>query len=209
MPRFRNRMLLRCPIEDFNLCEDCPYYDFVAFELNCQGDCPTCPTATVNRCPCVDVERVRAYWRDREIDDHVLLSTTLLVDSTLDDGDVTDLDGLVESIRRHRLIFPLVVRPYKPGRFERYEVVVSQRMLVAVRAAGLIKVPCIIKERLTDEQALQLIHDVDYYFNHYQEPRGGLFDAVRGKVIQFPKPVLNEVEAVQREARCGVRIQRR
>jgi len=157
----------------------------------------------------VDVERVRAYWRDREIDDHVLLSTTLLVDSTLDDGDVTDLDGLVESIRRHRLIFPLVVRPYKPGRFERYEVVVSQRMLVAVRAAGLIKVPCIIKERLTDEQALQLIHDVDYYFNHYQEPRGGLFDVVRGKVIQFPKPVLNEVEAVQREARCGVRIQRR
>jgi len=120
----------------------------------------------------VDVERVRAYWRDREIDDHVLLSTTLLVDSTLDDGDVTDLDGLVESIRRHRLIFPLVVRPYKPGRFERYEVVVSQRMLVAVRAAGLIKVPCIIKERLTDEQALQLIHDVDYYFQSLPGTQG-------------------------------------
>jgi hypothetical protein len=118
-------MLLRCPIEDFNLCESCPYYDFVAFELDCQGDCPTCPTATVNCCPCADVERVRSYWRDRKIDDHVLLAVHLLVDSTLDEGD---------------------------------------RMLVAVRAAGLGKVPCIIRERLTDEQALTLIHDVNYYF---------------------------------------------
>lgn len=203
MPRFRNRMMLRCPIEDFDLCSKCPYYDFVAFELNCQGDCPTCPTETVNRCPCVDIERVRAYWRDREIDDHVLLAVNLLVDSTLDNGDVTNLAGLIESIHRHRLIFPLVVRPCKPGRFERYEVVVSQRMLVAVRAAGLTKVPCIIKERLTDEQALELVHDVDYYFNHYDRP------AIRhGNVIQFPQQ-FHQPARRRKEAECGTYVQSR
>ena len=133
----------------------------------------------------------------------MLLAVDLLVDSTLDNGDVTNLAGLIESIHRHRLIFPLVVRPCKPGRFERYEVVVSQRMLVAVRAAGLTKVPCIIKERLTDEQALELVHDVDYYFNHYDRP------AIRhGNVIQFPQQ-FHQPARRRKEAECGTYVQSR
>jgi len=72
--------------------------------------------------------------------------------------------ALVRAIRRRgELVFPLVVRPWEHGKRERYEVVASHEVYSAAREAGLDRLPVIIKRRLTDEQALELIREIRLY----------------------------------------------
>ena len=57
------------------------------------------------------------------------------------------IEELVDSIREHGIIQPIVVRKKKKG----YEIVAGERRWRAAMKAGLAEVPCLLKE-LTDEQ---------------------------------------------------------
>ena len=87
----------------------------------------------------------------------------MVVSSTLV-PQVAPSPALVRAIRRRgELVFPLVVRPWEHGRRERYEVVASQEVYSAAREAGLNRLPVIIKRRLSDQQALELIREMRLY----------------------------------------------
>jgi ParB family chromosome partitioning protein len=61
------------------------------------------------------------------------------------------LDELAESIRRHGILQPLIVRQREGG----YELIAGERRLQAARKAGLADVPVVVRET-TDEQMLAL-----------------------------------------------------
>ena len=65
--------------------------------------------------------------------------------------DPQQLSGLVESIRRHGVLQPIVVRPSAGG----FEVVAGERRWRAAEAAGLGSIPAIVRS-LTDQEALEL-----------------------------------------------------
>lgn len=65
--------------------------------------------------------------------------------------DAQELSGLVESIRRHGVLQPIVVRPASGG----YEVVAGERRWRAAEAAGLSTIPAVVRT-LTDQEALEL-----------------------------------------------------
>ena len=62
------------------------------------------------------------------------------------------LKGLVDSIKEHGVVEPVVVRPVAGGR---YQLVAGQRRLEAARRAGLEAIPAVVQD-LTDEQVLVL-----------------------------------------------------
>jgi ParB/RepB/Spo0J family partition protein len=70
--------------------------------------------------------------------------------------DVGNVDDLVESIRKHGLINPLVVRPGQDGK---YYVVCGSRRLVALKALGVREVECIVRE----------MGDLDAFVKSYHE----------------------------------------
>src|SRR3990167_3800311 len=61
--------------------------------------------------------------------------------------DRDSLFQLADDIKKNGLINPLTVRPVA----ERYEVVAGHRRFSALKIAGIIKIPCVVRE-LTDEQ---------------------------------------------------------
>lgn len=65
--------------------------------------------------------------------------------------DQEELDGLVESIRRHGVLQPLVVRPVGDG----YQVVAGERRWRAAQILGMESVPAIVRP-LSDQEALEL-----------------------------------------------------
>lgn len=65
--------------------------------------------------------------------------------------DPQELSGLVDSVRRHGVLQPIVVRPSAGG----FEVVAGERRWRAAEAAGLATIPAIIRT-LTDQEALEL-----------------------------------------------------
>jgi len=60
------------------------------------------------------------------------------------------LDDMVESIRVNGILMPLLVRPLQDGD---YEVLAGHNRLESGKIAGLLEIPCIIKEGLTNEEA--------------------------------------------------------
>ena len=62
------------------------------------------------------------------------------------------LKGLVDSIKEHGVVEPVVVRPVAG---DRYQLVAGQRRLEAARQAGLTAIPAVVHD-LTDEQVLVL-----------------------------------------------------
>ena len=162
MPRFRKLMLIKCPRFFTGECDHtCPHFSHFLLE-NCSEDCPSCPVAVRSRCPCVDHTQVEGYWQ-QAVDEHTLLPARMVVPSTLVPQAVPPL-ALVQAIRRRGgLVFPLVVRPWEHGRRERYEVVASQEVYSAAREAGLDRLPVIIKRRLSDQQALELVREMHLY----------------------------------------------
>lgn len=69
------------------------------------------------------------------------------------------IDELAESIREKGLLQPITVRPSPDGR---YEVIVGQRRLRACHKAGLDPVPCLVRDDLsdTDAVAISLVENV-------------------------------------------------
>jgi len=65
--------------------------------------------------------------------------------------DPQELSGLVESIRRHGVLQPIVVRAAAGG----FEVVAGERRWRAAEAAGLTTIPAVVRT-LTDQEALEL-----------------------------------------------------
>jgi ParB family chromosome partitioning protein len=66
--------------------------------------------------------------------------------------DAEKLQELVESIRMHGVVQPIVVRPVGGGR---YELVAGERRLRAAIAAGLTTIPAVVRQ-LTNQQSLQI-----------------------------------------------------
>ncbi len=66
--------------------------------------------------------------------------------------DPEKLDQLVQSVKEHGILEPLLVRPLGDGE---YELVAGERRLRASQAAGLVEVPIVVRE-LDDRQALQV-----------------------------------------------------
>ena len=183
MPRFRRLMLIKCPRFFTGECDHtCPHFSHFLLE-NCSEDCPSCPMAVRNRCPCVDHAQVEAYWQ-HAVDEHTLLPARLVVPSTLV-PQVVPPPALVQAIRRRGgLVIPLVVRPWDHGKRERYEVVASQEVYGAAREAGLDRLPVVIKRRLSDRQALELMREIPLYLGSCA---GLHWEADLDKrVIQFP-----------------------
>ncbi len=65
--------------------------------------------------------------------------------------DPQELSGLIDSIRRHGVLQPIVVRPSAGG----FEVVAGERRWRAAEAAGLSTIPAVVRS-LTDQEALEL-----------------------------------------------------
>lgn len=59
------------------------------------------------------------------------------------------LDDMVDSIREHGVLTPVIVQKTADG----YEILAGHNRQNAERIAGLTKVPAIVKENLTDEEA--------------------------------------------------------
>lgn len=59
------------------------------------------------------------------------------------------LDDMVESIREHGILMPVIVRKLSSG----YEMLAGHNRQNAARIAGLKEIPAIVKENLTDEEA--------------------------------------------------------
>lgn len=68
------------------------------------------------------------------------------------DIDRDELHVLAENIKANGLISPITVRPVG----QRYELVAGQRRLLALRIAGIIRVPCVVRE-LSDITALNVM----------------------------------------------------
>lgn len=68
---------------------------------------------------------------------------------------VGDLRDLSESIRAHGIVEPLLVRPVVGDPVVTHEVIAGQRRFLASELAGLVEVPCYVRD-LTDDVALEL-----------------------------------------------------
>ena len=70
--------------------------------------------------------------------------------------DDAEMDALVESIREHGILTPLIVRPMEDAPNE-YEVISGHRRLHAAQKAGISEVPAFVHAVSRDEAAIQLV----------------------------------------------------
>ena len=70
--------------------------------------------------------------------------------------DDAEMDALVESIREHGILTPLIVRPLEDAPNE-YEVISGHRRLHAAQKAGISEVPAFVHAVSRDEAAIQLV----------------------------------------------------
>jgi ParB family chromosome partitioning protein len=112
-------------------------------------------------------------------------------------------EGLVESIRTHGLIEPLVVRPLPKGDDgrNRFELLAGHRRLAAVKAAGFTRVPCVYRH-VDDAGALEiaLVENLHRKDLSPMELAGGIGDLVKlgksqreiGALLGFSQPVISK-----------------
>ena len=70
--------------------------------------------------------------------------------------DDAEMDALVESIREHGILTPLIVRPLEDAPME-YEVISGHRRLHAAQKAGISEVPAFVHAVSREEAAIQLV----------------------------------------------------
>ena len=70
--------------------------------------------------------------------------------------DDEEMDALVESIREHGILTPLIVRPLEDAPNE-YEVISGHRRLHAAQKAGIFEVPAFVHAVSREEAAIQLV----------------------------------------------------
>lgn len=76
------------------------------------------------------------------------------------------LDDMVQSIKDHGVITPLIVRKLEDGRFEMLS---GHNRANAAKIANLIKVPVVIKEDLTDEEAMLIVTETNLIQRSFSE----------------------------------------
>ncbi|WP_243641186.1 ParB/RepB/Spo0J family partition protein [Xylanivirga thermophila] len=76
------------------------------------------------------------------------------------------LDDMVESIKEHGIILPLIVRPTEHGK---YEILSGHNRANAGKIAGLIKAPVVIKEDLTNEEAMLIVTETNLIQRAFSE----------------------------------------
>ena len=76
------------------------------------------------------------------------------------------LDDMVTSIKEHGIITPLIVRPKEDGK---YEILSGHNRANAGKLAGLTKVPVVIKEDLTDEEAMLIVTETNLIQRSFSE----------------------------------------
>jgi len=129
-----------------------------------------------------------------------LVVSTLNVRKALDAGqDDSNIEELAASIREKGLLSPLTVRPLADGRFE---ILVGQRRYLACKLVPLDPVPCLIKEGLSDADAisLSLIENVH---------RADMHPIDKAKALQALLAKLGSYESVAKESACSVPTIRR
>ena len=70
--------------------------------------------------------------------------------------DDAEMEALVESIREHGILTPLIVRPMEEAPLE-YEVISGHRRLHAAQKAGIVEVPAFVHAISREEAAIQLV----------------------------------------------------
>lgn len=76
------------------------------------------------------------------------------------------LDDMVESIKEFGIITPLIVRPLEDGK---YEILSGHNRVNAGKLAGLEKAPVVIKEDLTDEEAMLIVTETNLIQRSFSE----------------------------------------
>lgn len=99
------------------------------------------------------------------------------------------LQELVESVKRHGILMPLLVRPQSDGR---YELVAGERRFRAATAAGLAEVPVTIRE-LSDEETfeLALLENLQREDLSPVEETEGILELLRVKLKREVKSVIS------------------
>ncbi len=76
------------------------------------------------------------------------------------------LKDMVESIKEYGILLPLIVRPIEN---EKYEILSGHNRANAGKIAGLEKVPVVIKENLTDEEAMLIVTETNLIQRSFSE----------------------------------------
>lgn len=76
------------------------------------------------------------------------------------------LKDMVESIKEHGVITPLIVRPLEDNK---YEILSGHNRANAGKIAGLEKVPVVVKEGLTDEEAMLIVTETNLIQRAFSE----------------------------------------
>ena len=76
------------------------------------------------------------------------------------------LNDMVESIKEYGVITPLIVRPKEDGK---YEILSGHNRANSAKIAGLTKVPVVIKEDLTDEEAMLIVTETNLIQRAFSE----------------------------------------
>lgn len=129
-----------------------------------------------------------------------LVVSTLNVRKALDAGqEDSNVEELAASIREKGLLSPLTVRPLTDGRFE---ILVGQRRYLACKLVPLDPVPCLVKEGLSDAEAisLSLIENVH---------RADMHPIDKAKALQALYANHGTYEGVAKESACSIATIRR
>ncbi|WP_163859512.1 ParB N-terminal domain-containing protein [Paenibacillus elgii] len=76
------------------------------------------------------------------------------------------LDELVESVMENGVLIPIIVRPKEPNG---YEILSGHNRVNAAKAAGLISVPSIIMDNLTEAEAVIIVVDTNFHQRSIQD----------------------------------------
>lgn len=129
-----------------------------------------------------------------------LVVSNLNVRKALDAGqDDSTIEELAASIREKGLLSPLTVRPLPDGRFE---ILVGQRRYLACKLVPLDPVPCLVKQGLSDADAisLSLIENVH---------RADMHPIDKARALQALLAKYGSYDAVAKESACSVPTIRR
>lgn len=124
-----------------------------------------------------------------------LIVSTLNVRKALDAGqEDSNIDELAASIREKGLLSPLTVRPLADGRFE---ILVGQRRYLACKLVPLDPVPCLVREGLSDGDAisLSLVENVH---------RADMHPIDKAKALQALYAKHGSYEGVAKESACSI-----
>ena len=112
------------------------------------------------------------------------------------------LQELIESVKRHGILMPLLVRPQGDGR---YELVAGERRFRAATAAGLEEVPVTVRE-LNDEETfeLALLENLQREDLSPVEETEGILELLRVKLKRDVKSVISLLNRAAHPERASV-----